>query len=257
MATSQEKLLQLLNEKNLPYRPFDPVNLVLDQMGPSDEHENANTKIVATGVPGRGYSGSVEVWYSRLSLIAFEGILIRDENFFTPQTLLDEINKRLEVEIFLDDLEPFTVPQIDDGNPHNVTLVAKPDSGGWLDSCTLQVQKGKRFLDVSIYRQDLGAFKHYVSEQSGFKSARMLLWGTDFSSIQREMKIVASKFTDLDTVRQALITAGLTGSFGLGVPSDRATSQVPDANQKFQRVVTVYLSSGTYAGALYLHYNPF
>lgn len=253
--TSQEMILRLLNEKNLPYRDFDKVNVRLEAMTPSMDQPDANTKFLIGGVPGRGYSGQESIYYRRISLTELEGFSVRSENGFDQQVVLDRINQGQEVFLTLDDLEPFVVPDVPGAEPVSLFLQAREDSWGWLDSCEVQLQYGKQFLDTAIRKPNLTVFRHPVANLAR-KSARMLTWGVDFSSIQDAIKPVRGQYTDIAKLKEAFTLLGIPTSWSGNTVSDRLTSALPTANQKFERVVTQSISSNYMVGSLYLHYNP-
>jgi hypothetical protein len=252
---STDKLLQLLNETNDPLKTFTRINVGLVDVQ-SVEIDGPITKVTVTAVPGRGYSGSVDVQYHRLDLSeVIAGKTVRSLNAMTPQIVIDLINSSLGLFLSVDDLLPFTTPTPEEGTAVVIDIEAAPDSPGFMGLTQITVEYGRSWLDQVVGRRSLNELTHPISVDYR-KSARMLTWGRDFTCVRDAIKPDKNgDYTNWDVLQKACAAMGIP-SWDKWKIADYPTTAIPDANPAFHRVVIQTATySGTMVGKIYLHYN--
>lgn len=251
---SAEKLRQLLNDQQLPPKLFTERNLIM-RIPEADAGEEWNTKLELEGIPGRGYIGTDEVFYKRIPLNLIERVTpLRSVDPLTPQLVIDLFNASTGAWLVLDDLEDFTPPALEDGDSGSVTITAKSTSLGFTGSANINLEYGRSWLDSVVYSRNLPVMKHPIAVDWR-KSARMLTWSKDFTSLRDSLLPVKGRYADWPTFSAACAEMGIP-SWGEGGITDNPTSAVADANPLFQRVVIQRNAvSGEMYGDLYFHYN--
>lgn len=258
MATSTTKILDEVNEVNLPKYPLvDDLNVNLLNVAPI-EAEDANTVLTIQAKPGRSYTGEVEIRYKRLDLSAIlAGADLRSTEPFTEQMIIDLLNTQFQLFLTLEDFEDFDPPALELDQSATLTLVAKADSRGFYGSAEIDLMYGKTLLESVVGSRTLREFNHPDVGISGFKSARMMTWGQDFTSLRDAIKPKAVTLLYSDwTALQAACTYLRIPSWKEGTIQDYPTSEIADSNQSFDRVVIQRnVSSSEMRGDVYLHYN--
>lgn len=261
MATSKQLLIDQINQDNEPFRLITEKNVDFGLPVSIPEEEAYNTSVLVTGKPLFGYWGDVEVFYTRLDLVdQIHGTDVNSVDPLTPQQLLDALNSRYGTSLALDDLEPFTVPIPAENESAPVNLVALDTSLGWVGEATVNFINQRAYLDVVVSKKALTVL-HYVSAETvpTRQSALMALWNTDFTCVRDALARTSPSGYPADFSKiQALCESRGINGWPNGQIYHYDTSQVPTANQDFDRVamMTTAFSSGI-AGPIYLHYNNF
>lgn len=254
---SVSRILEILNHENQP--PKELRDEILEISAPVAGTETHNTKLVLYGIPGKGYYGSVDIFYRRINLSdEITGDLsIRSETPLVAQDFLDQLSKYLTVDVTMADVEPFVVPDLQAGQSAPVEIVAVSDSYGWMGSATINYEYGRPYLNVMVKNVNLDIQFHPVP-YTGYRSARMATWHLDFTSLRDAIKPDQfANYTSWETLQSALVAMGIPSWFPDKI-TDRPTSMVPEANQAFDRVVVQQnVSSAELEGTVYLHYNLF
>lgn len=130
--SSPDKLLALINADN-PHNPpltFDSVALSNPAVDVGDAW---NTKVTVSSVPGHGYFGDVDVFYTRPGLsVLGSNVGLLSEQPFTADSIVSLLSAKRQADVTLSDLDVFTVPHLTVlGEMQSVVLVAKSDSLGW------------------------------------------------------------------------------------------------------------------------------
>lgn len=253
---AKEVLLGLMNDLNQPKRLFSDVNVELGDAVP-ELTENGDTKLLVTAVPGRGYNGSVEVFYRRIPLAdAIGDKSVRSLNELTPQVVIDLVNSAAGSFVSLDDLVPFATPTPEEGTATTIVLTAKPESLGFTGTIEITVEYGRSWLDTVVGVRVLGIMQHPIA-LIGKQSARMLSWGKDFTCLRDALKPdKTGQITDWDRLQTACAAMGIPSWYKGYTIYDRAVADVPDANPRFDRVfIQSYTYSNFMEGQLYFHYN--
>lgn len=259
MSITEEKLRSLLNEVNYPPTPFSKMNLKLGV--PKVADSDKNTSLMLTGTRGRGYAGQVEVEYDRINLDIYiqQDYSIRSEATLTPDTLLTHINLTHSLWLEADDFTDIEVPTVSIGESGAIRLKLKADSLGWYSEGSgdyeINYIYGRPFIDVVVAKKAVGEIVEVVEQ--GMVSARMLLWGVDFTSIAPALKVnpTTLSYSDPTSVINAAAFYGVS-EWEPGVITDHPTAEIEDSNQSFDRVtIQRNLVSSSVVGPLYFHYN--
>lgn len=252
---SAEKLRQLLNDQQLPPKLFTERNLIM-RIPEADAGAEWNTRLELEGIPGRGYIGTDEVFYKRIPLNLVERVTpLRSVEPLTPQLVLDLFNASTGCWLVLDDLEEFTPPALEDGDSGSVTITAKSTSLGFTGSANINLEYGRSWLDSVVYSRTLPVMKHPILQVDYRKSARMLTWSKDFTSLRDSLLPVKNRYADWLIFSAACAEMGIPAWNEAGI-TDYPTSAIPDSNPLFQRVVIQRnVVSGGMLGDLYFHYN--
>lgn len=257
IVSAKQRILDLLNELNLPPKALTAINVKFGQPEVLPDEGLVNTKVTISAVPGRGYSGSVDITYRRLAIgEILQAPTLRSLDPFTEDLVLASINNAFGLFLTVDDMQPFDIPEIPAGESQVLQLRAKEGSLGWLGGVDITLEHAKPTLDLVVGIRTLPIFRHFAEPSKGL-NARMVTWGTDFSSLQAAIKLnYKGEYTDWDALQDACARVGIPG-WTQGTAVDKATSEVPDSNPAFQRVVIQQLAvSAGMSGPIYLHYNP-
>jgi hypothetical protein len=261
MATtlSQTELLKEINLANTPLRPLNTLNVTFD-VPTAETGDDYNTRVTVLAVPGRTYINQVDVLYKRIVLADIApDAQVRSTEPFTKESIISLLNATFQMFLSVEDLEDFTPPTLQLNETASLTLTAKPESLGWLGSFDVEFMYGRTLLDSIVGLRYLPVLTHPTDPKLGKKSARVLTWGKDFTSLRDSM------LPDIATGTYKDYAAFSTACGALEIPpwtkgpcSDNATSAIPDSNQAFDRVViqSAIQSSGM-SGDLYFHYNTF
>lgn len=257
MATSEQTLLDLVNLENSPAKLLSLVNvqLALPELTGDGVRD---TSVVISGVPGRGYRGSVTVTYARIPLdLVAPSASLRSTQQFTPTMVVSMLNSMYKLALTVDDLEPFEVPPLELGVPQNLSVVAKEGSKGFTGQIDVEFLFGRTLLESVVGVRILPVQKHPIA-LAGRQCARMLTWDVDFTSVRDAIKLNnLNTYTDWATVLTVCAYFNIPG-WAQGYVTDMPTSSVPDSNPEFDRVVIQRnVSSPEMAGDVYLHYNTF
>lgn len=254
MATANAKLLELVNAENLPAKLLTEINVTFTAPSPNDDADR-DTVVTITGVPGRGYTGSVDVTYKRvpLSLIAPTANL-RSVQPFTKESTVTLLNSMFGLFLTVDDFEDFTPPVLNHDETATLSLTVKDSSKNFTGTIQAEFFYGRPELGAVVGARLLGVLKHPIDNLT--RSARMATWGIDFTSIRDAIRPVKGKYGDFGKVQVACAYFGIPAWVEGGV-TDYATSAVPDSNPAFDRVVIQKNVNGWGAvrGDMYFHYN--
>lgn len=257
MIDSKDKLIALLNLNNLPPKDFTENNIRFSAPEVYEGPNGINTQLTVTGVPGRGYAGSVDIYYRRLPLSnAIGNPVIASTTGFTVESILAGVNNAFGLFLDTEDFEPFEIPALKLNESAKLTLQTRSDSLGWVGRLEIELQYNRPDLLQVVGIRALPILKHPV-KVGQFQSARMLTWGLDFTSLQELIKPnYKGRYEDFDALQAACAKLGLP-AWTNGLVGDYATSLVGDSNPLFKRVVIQpTILSGAMAGQLYFHYNP-
>lgn len=252
---SGDKIRELINLANDPPKLFTARNLRLDVPVP-DAGDGWNTKMEVEGIPGRGYYGTEEIFYKRIPLdLVNRTTPLRSIAPLTPQLVLDLFNGATGLFVTLEDVEPFTPPQLEDGDSGQVDIVAVPLSMGFTGTATILLEYGKAWLDTVVAVRILPVLKHPIVVLHRM-STRMLTWGMDFTSLRDAIRPDSKgDYSNWDALQAACVELNIP-TWTQNKITDQPTSAVPDSNQLFDRVVIqASVSSEGMDGKVYLHYN--
>jgi len=254
MATANAKLLELVNAENLPAKLLTEINVTFAAPNPTEDPDR-DTVVTITGVPGRGYTGSVDITYKRvpLSLVA-PTANIRSLQPFTKESTVTLLNSMFGLFLTVADFEDFTPPVLNHDEAATLTLTALETSKNFTGSIEVEFFIGRPQLEAVVGARILGVLKHPISNLT--RSARMATWGIDFTSLRDAIRPLKGTYTDFDRVQVACAFFGIP-AWVKGAVVDYATSAVPDSNPAFDRVVIQknVNGGGAVQGDMYFHYN--
>ncbi len=256
LSRSKERLYIVLNEQFNPPKQFANRTIKFQEPTVVDLH-GRNTLVTIEGIPGRGYYGDVDVYYDRLALSdVVEPFIFRTLDSITEASLASAIANKTGVDVTAADLATIDLPALQDGESTTVTVTASSRSLQWTGSLEMTVEYGKAWLDTVIGRTSLGTLAH-PNPNPRRMYGRMLGWNTDFTGALEYLKVdKRGKYTDWRKIRYLTALLGWP-SWGENPITDLATSQVPDSNPAFARVVVQqHVNSSQVVGPIYFHYNP-
>lgn len=253
---SFDKLLELLNLANVPPKEFTGKNLRLGSPTVS-EGASTNTKVMVEGIPGFGYYNEKEISYTRIPLTEYlTNTTVRSIVPLTKEAFMIQLNAVYDLELSLEDLEEFVIPEITLNDSVAIDLTAAASSIGFQGFAQVTYTYGRPLIESVIIVRDLTVLK-FVIPNSSYLSALHMTWGKDFTSVRDAIKVKNSTYTDWDALQVACQFLNIP-VWGKGNIIDIPTSADPLANTAFDRVVIQrsVVSAGM-LGDLYFHYNLF
>ena len=258
--SSSDVIIIYLNDVNVPPKTLNGVNV---SFGVPEVLEDGdyNTNVRLDAVPGKGYYGFVQLHYNRQQLSTVGETHVRSTTGFTKQMIVDTINALFGAQMETGDIEDPVIPSIGVGETATVSIIAKSESLGWVGQVDLEFEYAKTALNVMIKSKDLGVLRHsniyYKSTYNWMPIAKFLSSDLDFTAFRDYMKpSPQGRMIGIARIQTVLAKLGFPGIRPLTM-SDLATSQVPDSNQDFDRVVVLNIEADNMLGPLYLHYNNF
>lgn len=251
---SKEKLLDLINDLNQPQRELNDINVKFTGIVPADE--SGATVLTVAGVPGRGYSGQVDLTYNRLNLTEIlDGKTVRSPDTLNPDSFLELVNSAYNLFLTAIDVGEITIPELGEGEYAQLTLEANEDSLGFVGTATVRLEFGKSWLDQVVGNRNLKELTHPIKVDYRM-SARMMTWDKDFTCMRDAIALTKTReYTDWPSLQAAATYMGIPG-WSPHYLVDKATSEVPDANPAFDRVVIQAVHNEVnMLGPIYLHYN--
>lgn len=264
MSSSKGRLLEALNEDFTPQNTFTETNLRFDAVT-AEGIEGYNSKLTLSGLPGRGYYGSVDLFFNRLDLSVLEetpGIKIelRREGDWSVADVVTGLNGLRRAQLTEDDIEFSIAPPAGfaPGSEAEVQITAKNTSWQWQGDLDLKLVYGKPYLNQVVFESMLNTINHPHGKRD-LPAAWVMLYYTDFTSYRDALKINPSTgiYTDPDKVKDIMARLGMP-NWGVTGAIDYPTSAVPESNQSFDRVIVqTVLGSAYMYGPVYFHYNNF
>ena len=133
MPTVYDKLLELINSSSNGSVPFD-LSMISFGTPVPDSSTIRNTKITVSSIAGKGFIGSVDLFYNRISLSAMGNVVwLFSDTPFTPASVVSLLNDGENAFLLVDDVESIIIPDMCVGDIYVLSLTAKPDSINWTD----------------------------------------------------------------------------------------------------------------------------
>lgn len=257
-------VLQLVNEQNALHIPIR-----LDNVGMATPVAKAdaerNTGVLLSGIIGKGYKGEVEILFDRhdLSVLFAEaGVTAkaRTTGVITRDFILEQLNSRYGLYLEALDIEEPTIPLFEElETTHQIEIVVRDHSWNWTGRVVVETTYGNPLLETVVLVRVMPLLDHPTDLKILGKNRRygyMSTFNFDFTGYKQDLQI------DPKTGRWANFSRVLEIGAKAGMPSwnnnyvyDRATSQVADANPKFQRVLIQTYATGGVMGPIYFHYD--
>lgn len=223
-----------------------------------------NTAVTLTGIKNRGYFNQTDVYYKRHDLNAlFEGEEkpeFRDRDM-SVDNILERLNNRYGLYVELDDFESFDFGEFTDDDletSRDIELKVKDTSYGWIGTVTIELRYGNPLIESVVIVQLLPILEHpdTVDELEGRRSGLVSTWAFDFTAWKDDLNIDpdTGEWANFARVQEIGEKAGL-GSWYNNRVVDLPTSQVPDANPMFERVMVQNTARGSVMGPIYFHYD--
>lgn len=257
--SSSGVIILYLNDVNVPPKTLNGVNVSFGTPEVLDDGGDYNTNVRLDAVPGKGYYGFVQLHYNREQLSALGDTHIQSTTGFTKQMIVDTINSLFSAQMETDDIEDPVIPEIGLGETATVKIIAKSESLGWVGEVDLEFEYAKTALNVIVRSKDLSVLQHsniyYKSQFQWMPIAKFLSNDMDFTAFRDYMKPDPNgRMIGVATIQTVMAKLGFPGFRPLTM-GDYATSQVPDSNQEFDRVVVLNIETDNMLGPIYLHYN--
>lgn len=140
--SSFDRILELVNEKNIPTYTLNDTNVQLSNLVVDNPDNTHNTRVTMKSVPGGGYVGEVELFYTRANLSSLGALEFVQEPPFTYDQLLGLIARTKNANMGSDDFTNGTLPAMDTGVVTAFVLSAKSGSLGWLGNTQVKLLTG-------------------------------------------------------------------------------------------------------------------
>lgn len=139
--SSFDRVLELVNEKNNVTYPLTEESVTLVDMV-VDSQSTHNTRVTMRSIPRQGYTGQVDLFYTRSNLSALGTIELVQEPAFGYEDMLGAINRMKGSQVAPDDFTNTGLPQIDTGIITTLILSAKASSLGWIGNTQIKILIG-------------------------------------------------------------------------------------------------------------------
>jgi hypothetical protein len=139
--SSFDRVIELVNEKNnVTYALSDQTVSLVDMV--PDPQSTHNTRVTMRSVPRGGYTGQVDLFYTRANLTALGTLELVQEQPFGFVEMLGIINRMKGSQVGPDDFTNTGLPAIDTGVITLLTLSAKDTSLGWIGNTQVTILIG-------------------------------------------------------------------------------------------------------------------
>lgn len=256
MTVSNQRMHVILNDSFIPPREFNDTTIRFGTPVVVDQHDR-NTRVTIYGRPGKGYYGEVDVYYNRVDIQELtERFRFRTNVAFTRESIAQAYINWIQEDLTIDDFDEFSQVDLEPSEVLETEIAISPESLQWYGTLPLTLENGLPELDTAIGRRSLGLFVHPNPEYRK-RYGRILGWNVDFTGA---LDIIGpdehGEYIDWNAVR--VLCSGLSWPmWNKGRLTDLPTSQVPEANPAFERVIVQSGgTSGSMRTPIYFHYNP-
>lgn len=272
-GAGQDVLVELINQNNaLPYPlpsedAFISVPVVIEGPDPT----LVEVKVVP--MPGTLYEGAVPVRYNRMDLSSAFGDMrpgVTGLSEGSLSSILPTISKALGIDLRAEDFEELDYSWLGVNESANLMVRALPSSRSYIGEFVVQFTRRRLQLDEVILNKALDVIHvpGYTVAGKAFNKRQvdMVTWSTDFTEYYADIQkhFYYNRFRYGSRVRTLM--SNLFGFVNwpvnyLDYVYDLPTSEVPEANQDFDRVITQKIVDRTsdgswpYEGTAYFHYN--
>jgi hypothetical protein len=140
--SSTDRILQMVVAKNHPTYPITPDTVALDGMLVDNANDHNTRVTMRSRGPQTGYSGQVDLFYTRVNLTAMGTIQAIQEAPFTIDSLLANINASKNAQMTAEDVTNTILPVTETGVPVTILLSASDDSLAWLGNTQVTILNG-------------------------------------------------------------------------------------------------------------------
>ncbi len=149
--SSVDRILEMVKERNHPTYPLTPQTVGLDGLT-VENNVNYNTQVTMRSLgASTGYTGQVDLFYTRVGLDQLGDISLIQEEKFTLEDLLGSINTLKTAQMTPDDVTNAVMPDTETGVPLTFTLSAADSSLVWLGNVSVTVLNGIPASSPTLY----------------------------------------------------------------------------------------------------------
>lgn len=264
---SRNRLFTAMNEQFLPPKLFEDVRIAFGTPEAlTEEPYRGLTRIQVSGKSGKGYYGSVSLDYRRLDVVSLtdisEGMIeLRKYNGWTVSDFTRQLNGLFnaglsDAEIVVNDGQPIITPE--PGQSLDTTIRVTADSVAWYGEVPVRITNAKAYFTAMLPEKELDAIQ-FPHGKRDYPAAWVSMYYMDFTAYRDAIAIdsVTRQFKKPELVLDLMKRLGFP-SFEVSDGVDRATMDVPESNQTFDRVVVLQgTGNQQFYGPMYFHYNLF
>lgn len=224
-------------------------------------------EVKVIGLPDGPFEGAIPVRYQRMDLSAAFGDIrprIEGASSGSLHALLPLLSEKLGIALYPEDILETDYSYIDQDEQINLQLKADPASLSYVGEGVIMFTRRRYQLsDVVVSANALDVVRFPGDSNTGKAQVNMKTYSTDFtpyySSVQRHKNynLPANPTAQRQLMQQ--LFGWINWPYGWNIPLyDYATSEVPEANQDYDRVLVQSLAGATgitYEGTAYFHYN--
>jgi hypothetical protein len=254
-----DEILRLINLQNTLPAALVASDLYFGKMRPGD-----TGKIILPTTAmwnSQNYEGSANFQYQRIDLTkAFGGVrpVVKALGQLDVWSLLPAINKAVGINLTTNDVVNTSVSWLGGNEQLNIELKADQNSLGYTGSFVVRFTRLRPMLATAVTTTELPVLVHPQTPDATLKCIDLLSWGIDFSDYQAHFLTRYGYWVEWEYIQGMMAENGFPNYPGPlpGTTFDYLTKDVPEANQAFTNVVVQKaVSSATYHGTAYIHYN--
>lgn len=261
-AAPKDLLLSLINANNSLPVPVTEDNLYFG--APALQSDGITSIVPVVGDLAVDYTGYQSFSYFRTNLSNAFGSqtpALKSAGASSLYLMLDTINQFLGTSFTEDDILDADLTSITDGAQKNISLQTKTSSLGYTGQTLVRFSRQFPNFNTAVTVTNLPVLTHPLNPSIGKNSLRLMFWSQDFSF---DLPTLVRTSNAINFANMPAVQAMMAEIYGLaGWPAqtfnsivDAPTSQVPSANQDFDRVtIQPGVVGPTYQGDMYFHYN--
>jgi len=223
-------------------------------------------EVMVIGLPNSPFEGALPVKYQRMDLTsAFGDIRPRIEGASSGSlhALLPLLSEKLGIELYPEDIIETDYSYIDPDEQINLQLKADPGSLSYVGEGVILFTRRRYLLGDVMSTTVLDVLRFPGDSNTGKEQVNMKTFSTDFTpyypAIRRHDRYNLPANPSAQRAAMLQLFGWASWPYGSKWPLvDYATSEVPEANQDYDRVLVQSLEGATglsYEGTAYFHYN--
>lgn len=148
---STDRILKMVTERNHPTYPLTTSSVALNNLVIENAAEHNSRVTMRSRGAQTGYTGQVDLFYTRVSLSALGKLEYAQEAPYTLDSLLSVVNAEKSAQITSEDLTNGILPLIPNGVPTQVLLSAANSSLVWLGNVNVTILNGVPAIAPDFY----------------------------------------------------------------------------------------------------------
>lgn len=264
----KDVLVDLIKQQNTFPTDLAPEDVFLSPPTVVTSPYPTMVEVKVIGLPDSPYVGSVPIRYKRINLTAAFGDVrprLEGTSHGSLHALLPFLSRELGIELYPEDIEETDFSFLQEDEETNLALKAKLTSLSYTGQGIITFTRRRYQLSVVIEVVALDRLLHPGSTGGGKEAVNIKTYSTDFTD--HYLRIRRHQYYNLPAsiTQQRAVMLELFGwsnwPYGNASPlTDHATSEIPDANQDYDRVLIQHLAASQveslpYEGTAYFHYN--